>query len=248
MSTLLLSARPTEDNQLLWRAAVQAGWHVERLRGLTIPADLNRSVEIVLYVEALYAPTIAEALQLTLLEPTSDWLVNLPEKYRLRSIQLTSLGNARLCEKPTFIKPPNDKLFKAMVYASGQDLPDDFDETLPVLLAEPVGFEFEYRCFVKDRTVQTLSPYLHKGRLSKLDDYQAPAEEMQAALQFAEQVLADSDVDLPQAVVLDVGHIKDRGWAVVEANAAWGSGLYGCDPVKVLEVLRCAVKPTGLES
>jgi len=45
-----------------------------------------------------------------------------------------------------------------------------------------------------------------------------------------------------------VGHIKDRGWAVVEANAAWGSGLYGCDPVKVLEVLRCAVKPTGLES
>jgi hypothetical protein len=28
--------------------------------------------------------------------------------------------------------------------------------------------------------------------------------------------------------------------AIVEQNAAWGSGLYGCDPIRVLEVLRYA--------
>ena len=42
------------------------------------------------------------------------------------------------------------------------------------------------------------------------------------------------------ARTFDVRIIEDRGWAVVEQNAAWGSGIYGCDPEQVLEVLRVA--------
>lgn len=38
--------------------------------------------------------------------------------------------------------------------------------------------------------------------------------------------------------VVDVGIIQDRGWAVVEQNAACCSGIYGCDPEEVLEVVR----------
>jgi hypothetical protein len=34
--------------------------------------------------------------------------------------------------------------------------------------------------------------------------------------------------------------IKGRGWAVVEPNECWGAGIYGCSPVKVLEVLLAA--------
>jgi hypothetical protein len=56
-------------------------------------------------------------------------------------------------------------------------------------------------------------------------------------------VLADQEVALPVAVVLDVGLIAGKGWAVVEANAAWGSGIYGCDPAAVLPVLRRASIP-----
>lgn len=37
--------------------------------------------------------------------------------------------------------------------------------------------------------------------------------------------------------------MEGRGWAVVEQNAAWGSGIYGCDPEEVLEVLRFAAIP-----
>jgi hypothetical protein len=44
-------------------------------------------------------------------------------------------------------------------------------------------------------------------------------------------------VPLPPSVALDVGHIDGSGWAVVEANAAWASGIYGCDPGKVLDVV-----------
>ena len=55
---------------------------------------------------------------------------------------------------------------------------------------------------------------------------------------FIKTVLADERVDLPKAAVVDVGVIAGRGWAVVEQNAAWGSGLYGCDPAEVLRVLQ----------
>ena len=57
---------------------------------------------------------------------------------------------------------------------------------------------------------------------------------------FVERILADVRVPLPRAVVMDVGVIRGRGWAVVELNAAWGSGIYGCDPTEVLKVLQCA--------
>ena len=63
-TTLLISWRRTEDNQLIWRAAVQRGWSVERVRGLRVPEfDGDR---IVVYVESLFAPTLARQLGLEL--------------------------------------------------------------------------------------------------------------------------------------------------------------------------------------
>ncbi|MDW9381914.1 ATP-grasp domain-containing protein [Chryseobacterium sp. JV558] len=42
---------------------------------------------------------------------------------------------------------------------------------------------------------------------------------------------------LPPAIVLDFGIIKGKGWALIEANPAWCSGLYACDAEKALEVI-----------
>ena len=71
--------------------------------------------------------------------------------------------------------------------------------------------------------------------LSRLPIFRVvPDAEMADAEAFVKRVLADNRVDFPRAVVLDVGVTAGRGWAVVEQNAAWGSGVYGCDPLKVL--------------
>jgi hypothetical protein len=43
-------------------------------------------------------------------------------------------------------------------------------------------------------------------------------------------------------VVVDVG-LTAGGWAVVEANAAWASGGYACDPDAVLDVVIRAARP-----
>jgi hypothetical protein len=68
---------------------------------------------------------------------------------------------------------------------------------------------------------------------------------MISAKLFARTLLADAQVAVPPAFVLDVGNIARRGWAVVEANSAWGAGIYGCDPAQVLRVLRRAVLPSA---
>ena len=100
----------------------------------------------------------------------------------------------------------------------------------------------EFRCFILERTLMTLSPYLREGELAQIEDGSWPAapEEVEEAARFLHLVLADAAVALPPAVVLDVGKIRDKGWAIIEANAAWGSGIYGCSPVQVLRTLQRA--------
>lgn len=52
-----------------------------------------------------------------------------------------------------------------------------------------------------------------------------------------------SGVSFPPAFVMDIGVIDDRGWAVVEFNPVWCSGLLGADPRKVLGILKRACQP-----
>jgi len=235
MPTLLLTSRYTEDAQLLWRAASRSGWRVERVRGISLPEDLEG--EIVLFVEALLAPTLAEQLGIELLEPAETWLAELPDDFKRRQVSAVPLAAARRMPGPVFAKPPNDKSFEAKVYASGSDLPQS-DEDRLILVAEPVQWTCEFRCFCLDGSVLTLSPYLRSGRLARQDDFWASEEELQTARELAETVLALAS--LPRAVALDVGQIDGRGWAVVEANGAWASGIYGCVPELALRVIRAA--------
>jgi hypothetical protein len=242
MPTLILTPRFTEDAQALWRAAGRLGWDVQRLASWRVPEEMRSAAEPVLYLEVLFGPTLAEQFGLRLSEPAIDWLPRLPEEYRKRQVRLTTLGQARSITEAAFIKPPNDKSFPAGVY-TGAGLPQGYDEDSPVLVAEVVTWEKEFRCFVLDRRVRALSVYLRAGRLQREFDFAQSESEAAEARSFAEAVLADERVDLPRAAVLDVGVIAGRGWAVVEQNSAWGAGIYGCDPEQVLEVLRFAAVP-----
>lgn len=237
--TLVLTSRYTDDAQRLWLAAIRKGWAVERLQGWRVPDHLRTAAHPVLYVEALMAPRIAEELGLTLLDPAEDWLPRLPEEYRRRSIRLTTLGEARTGVEPLFIKPPNDKSFPARVYR-GADLPAGYADETPVLLADVVTWDCEFRCFVLDRSPRTSALYSRHGELA--DDGDVSEAETAGISDFLKTFLNDPRVELPRAAAVDVGIIEGKGWAVVECNAAWGAGIYGCDPAEVLEVLLHAVE------
>jgi hypothetical protein len=189
----------------------------------------------------MFAEFVAQTCQLALLQPPLDFAANLPPTYRQRDIRFTSLDEARRRGGPAFFKPADDKCFPAGVYASGAELPGkDFlpDET-PVLIADAVDWQAEYRCFVHDRTIAALSIYLRDGELARSSDgsWENDPVEAKEAREFTEKVLAEPTIDLPPALVIDVGKIRVRGWAVIEANPAWGAGIYGCDPARVLPVL-----------
>jgi hypothetical protein len=235
--TLILSPRHTDDNQALWRTAVAMGWDVERLPGWRVPEHLRGLAEPILYVEPLLAPVIAPEFGVTLAEPPEDWLPRLPVEYLLRSVRLASLDEARRLTVPTFVKPPNDKSFEARVVATGADFPAWVDSPR-VLLSEPVRWEREFRCFVAGRRVAVFSVYLRDGVLQRDAGFASDEAEDAELTDFMSRLLSDPRVELPDAVVIDAGVIAGRGWAVVEANAAWGAGIYGCDPRAALEVIR----------
>lgn len=236
MPTLILTPRHSEDSQALWKAAARRGWSIERLPGWRIPEHLRELDCPVFYGEALFGPLLSEQLKLSLSNPAEDWLVRLPFEYRQRDIRLSTLGEERGGVEPAFIKPPNDKSFPADIYV-GANLPEGYAEDMPVLVSEIVRWNCEFRCFVLDRRLRTYSLYSRGGELAHDSGFTSTDEEDTAVIAFLDAMLADSRVDLPPAAVIDVGLIEGRGWACVEQNAAWGAGLYACDPDAVLDVL-----------
>jgi hypothetical protein len=242
MPTLLLSARQTDDAQLLWRACIATKWDVIRVHGWQVPSVPARDVAV--YGEPLFTRHVAQTLGLRLSEPPLDSLPRLPAHWPGRDVRLTTLCEARKVAASAFIKPADEKCFEARIYSSGTDLPtpDPLLEDLPVLVQEIVECILEFRCFVLERQVAAISPYWRDGQLAKSEDGVWIASEMEIseATRFCERVLRDPTVSVPDAVVLDVGVIRNHGWAVIECNAAFASGIYGCDPISVLAVLRRA--------
>lgn len=238
MTTLLMTNQNSVDAQLLWREATRRDWTVVRLRGLQVPQLTDD--EIVIYLEALYGEWVAERLNVGLLEPAVDWLPKLPWELRLRDIRISRMDDARMTSGDLFIKPPNDKSFPAAVYRSGVGLPEEYDGAMPVLVAEPVHWEAEFRCFCLDGEVRAMSPYHRDSVEGRLTDYHSTASERANVHAMVVELLETTGSATPRAIVIDVGKIAGRGWAVVEANGAWGAGIYGCAPSPVLDVIRQA--------
>jgi hypothetical protein len=220
---------------------------VERLASFRadLPGDLGP--EIAIYGEPYFVVTVAERLEMSLLSPPDDWLASLSREQLGRTVRYMPLAQAREITPRAFFKPADEKCFPARVYASGAELPppDELDGGVPCLVSDPVRWESEFRCFALAGSVRAISIYSRDGDLAQSEEGDWPADpgDLEDAGKFAEDVLAASGSRLPRAVVIDVGRIAGFGWAVVEANAAWGSGIYGCDPAAVLDVVRASCVP-----
>jgi hypothetical protein len=143
------------------------------------------------------------------------------------------------CMEPRFIKSAGGKEFDARVYDSGRDLPHGqmIADSLPILIQEVVHWDVEYRCFVSDKSVKAASSYWRHGKESRNENGNWSNAELPEAVEFCSEFLRDSKVRTPAACVIDVGIIRSTGWGVIECNAAWSSGIYGCDGAAVLPVL-----------
>ena len=245
MTTLILPPRFSDDTNTLWRAAIGMGWNIERLQSWRVPESLVGTSDVAIYGESLWANFVAEQLGLELYEPPLDWLALLAPEWTGRKIEFGTLRETREKTFPLFVKPAGEKSFAPKVYNSASELPpdDDAQTSVQVLTSDVVRWEVEYRFFVLDGRIEAASSYW-RGENSTLVDgtYQAPEAEMQEAREFVSRLLRKPKRSFDGfGAVVDVGMMRGFGWAVVEANPAFGAGIYGCDPHKVLEVVKGCV-------
>jgi hypothetical protein len=252
--TLVLYARDELSRTGLRAAAVR--------RGLTVVEPGPTAAELAAAAAAgspvrapggLVAQAIGLGAPIRLSGPTPEWFVGLGAAVTGRTWRRVTPAAARemLVTGPVFAKLADAKSplvparryhgvaeFDAVMTAAG-NLPFD-------LLATRGWWEIdsEYRVFTAGREVLTASAYrvqdepwgplLHTHRAS----FHAEAADHIAGLLAG---LAPETV--PPAAVLDVARLADGRLVVLEANQAWGSGLYGCDPDAVLAAVLAANDP-----
>ena len=243
MATLILPPRYTNDSRILWKASIALGWEVLRLQEWRINRD-QVSGDVIIYGEALFVKTIADQLDLCLIEPTAEWVISLPTEYLKRDVGLVRASEIGSISFPAFIKPFAEKSLPPRVYQSLQDfiLPEYVSEDEQLFYSDPVVWEVEYRSFVLNDECLTISLYERNGKVNQSEDGNWPAsvEEIDEAHRFVQGILEEFPDQIPPAMVLDVGIIQDKGWAVLEVNPCWGSGIYGCDPFEVLKTIQRA--------
>jgi len=240
---LILSTRKLPAAPALANAARNAGWSVHAWDEKLIGPPGGRPIY---YGGTDVAMQVAARYRLALLEPPLDLLARLPPSLLLREVQFARFRDLSRLKRSVFLKPadPLDKCFDVGTYANPRDIraPKGIAPETFVLAAEPVEWRAEYRCFVREGRVVASSPYLSFGRpvwqpWGQGGERAAPSDN---ALAVCGRLLEVRSLALPPAFVVDVGLVDGRGWAVVEFNPVWCSGLLGADPAAVLGVLERA--------
>lgn len=236
--TLLVPRLLNSDSIAVWRPALEAGWEIAQV-GESEFDSAPRTRDFCIFGPLSFGDAMRAVLPVALVEPADDWLCRLPPPFLKRSVAMMPMAEIRRLVTAGFVKPARKKDFPSGVYAGGCNTaaPESFPDHRSVIVAEPVTFLWEVRLFVLDRGIAAASPYSWRGKRPPIA---CPAETMDSALDFGRTLLDTRDVLIPPAIVIDVGFIERRGWAVVEANPAWACTLYSASPNKVLPVLRRA--------
>lgn len=232
---LILSPRYTEDSIALANV-LDGNWEPYRFSSWRIPENFTYEAgKLAIYSGSLYVQAINEKLNIPLVDPAYDFLCQLPTHIVKRNVSLGKVRDLWEGYKGFFIKPVDEKIFPAQVYENSKDIPglNLLDLDSEVLIADPVEWTSEVRNFVYDGRVVTDSYYMLSGQ----NVFKPPGSKERGYIEDIMSVIRATDIDL-SAVVVDIGHIKGRGWAVIEANPAWASGLYACDARRAFEVIK----------
>ncbi|MBT9586631.1 ATP-grasp domain-containing protein [bacterium] len=228
----MIPARSDPERDAVASCWERSGGKLLRLDRFWEPPELDRT-QVRLYGHDTFCLVVAQKLNLGLLSPPDDLLVQVDPKWLQREVRLSTLGSLETF--PVFVKPLVPKAFRAGVYADRCQLDREcagLEATTPALVAPPVTIAAEARGFILDGKLLTCAIYEGEGSL---------AEASGLLSKIAAQAL------LPATCVLDVALVEGKGWALLEANAAWGSGLNGCNPQQVVPCLARATYAMAIQ-
>ncbi len=235
MKILILSQRYSIDSRIIRSAATELGWETYRIQGDFFP-DWVKEQEIYVYCEGFMAEFVSQETGVAILRPLIDSLIMVPPQFLGRKVEFKTIAELVELEKPTFIKPADQKFFEAGIYSSLGDINgfNSCDKKDPVFLSEVVEFVDEYRLFCCDGKVCGSSPYVQNRNFvgNEEDLPHVPSN----IIEFGNQILSACQSFLPPGVVVDVGCLPTGELALIEFNPAWASGIYGVDP---FEAIKC---------
>lgn len=218
------------------RDAVAAAW--EARGGAVLRVDrfwARPDVEparTALYGADTFCLVLAQLLGLDLVSPPHDLLLRADRGLTRRAVRGVSLAEALAGGFPTFVKPLVPKQFRARVWPTPDALRAECSGLPPdtaVIASEVVAITAEARAWILDGQVLTCAVYEGAGDAAEAARFAAGAA---AAL------------DLPPTCVLDVARLES-GWCLLEANAAWGAGLNGCDAAEAVRCIDRATRAPG---
>lgn len=225
--SLLVPDKPDVERDAVARAFEDCGGTVHRIARFWDPPQFESST-VRVYGGVVFCLVLQQKLGFALCSPDDDLLLTVPPRFMNRQIWRRPLGEISSVDFPVFIKPVAPKLFRGAVYESTEALAAecrDLPAGTAVFVAEAVPFIAEVRAFVLDAF--TLDAAVYEGRADA-----ATARDFVGAL--------TKSMSLPRTVVVDIGLIDGRGWAVIEFNPSWGAGLNECDAKKVLPAIVAA--------
>ena len=237
MKKLALSTMYTKDSIRIAEAVrKRTDLSSSRFDRWNVP-EHDREQVVAVYGEDVFTDIVARQCNFSLIRPTNDWLVHVPLNYLKRKIEFTTVETIYNDQIRQFIKCVDFKFFKAGVYNNIQEVSgiEDLEASTELFTSEIVQWRFEVRCFVYQRTIKTYSNYAVNGIFDTT--YEMIGRELNEFQQFTTEFLENRSISIPEAIVLDFGIIEGKGWALIEANPAWSSGIYECDPDKALDVI-----------
>lgn len=236
----------TSHNEIiaLQMAASAMGWEVYPAEtSWRLPDELINSGKVgVPYGSQIFCEVIAQQMGWELKCNAFDWLSRVPSEYLHRKVEFMTLGEAKKLTKRRFIKPADDKVFTAKEYSPGQLItPVDVPDSTPTLVSEIVQFDLEYRCFANEGKVYTWSNYVCYDNLADPRYWKmVPADTVLLPHEVVNDLLHKHPELGTTPSVIDVGRIPGKGYAIIETNPAWASGLYGCEPDLALLIMQLA--------
>ncbi len=229
--TLLIPDKSDVERDAVAIAWENQGGTVLRLGRFWDPPALDPARARV-YGNDSFCLVLEQKLGLQLCSPPDDLLTTLSTRFLGRSVTQVTVSAVESVTLPAFVKSLIPKQIASQVYQTHDELAAacaGLDSTTGLLISEPVELVAEARCFVLSKTV--LDCAFYEGSAAHA-----------AAISFASAVATDAA--LPRAVVVDIGMLRDGRWVVIEFNAAWGAGLNGCDPRRVLPAIAAAPMPS----
>ena len=200
-----------------------------------------------------------------------DWLSRVPERFLRRRVWTGTLDALESAHGPhkAFYKLSEHK--HALAPAGPAEGPQAFLEMVSAAFGHPglqdgggagvgglhctwselMDYRREYRCFIAHGKVTAASEYIrrvpgiHGADVEITWDaythggYPDTAE----AAAFAQEVADAMGADQPPGYSLDVGTDAAGNYSVIEANAAWSSGIYNAPRAGVIESLLASQEP-----